>query len=420
MSRKLRCGSGAFVYAGVALWVVGCDVAPIGEGKGNLRVLVTDKPFPIEFMEEALVTITRVEVRRAGDEGSTDGCMDDATCDDRLVCNGSEVCNPDTGVCDPGAPPECADGEVCDELRDGCATPCGNPSECDDGVFCNGAEGCDDDTGLCQAGTPVECPEGQRCAEETQECVPDEGDDEEDADGDDGDNDGPFVVIFDSQDTGEPQTFNLLDLQGGKTALLADAEIPAGAYTQMRVFVTEGVVRLTGCGDGESEFVLQVPSGAQSGIKLNFDFEVAGDQTTTLILDIDLSRAFTPIPGGRIDDPCTIREFKFSPSIAMRLINLVDAGGISGTVTTGEGDETLPLEAVSVTVFDENGDDVTSTATDEAGSYVVLGLVPGEYSLEFSAAGFEDEQVPGVVVDAGVTTEGVDVVMTPTESAPEP
>lgn len=307
-----------------------------GAGTGTLRLLVTDKPFPFEFIKEALITITRVEVRSAeaddADDGNTNG----------------------------------GDGDDMDD---------GNTND-DDGNDGNTTDDDGDDGNT----------------------IDDDGDD------DDSDDDSAFIVIFEGE-----RSFNLLDLQNGRTDLLADTEIPAGTYTQMRLIVTEGTVVL----DDEEmrEFNLRVPSGAQSGIKLKFTFEVEADTETTLLLDIDLSRAFSPIPGGRIDDVSTIRNFRFQPSLAMRLINQVDAGSISGTVTDGD---TSPIEAASVTAFD--GDDELGTTSTEADGTYTLGSLPAStYRVEFSASGFEDLTIDDVSVTAGETTEGVDAVMTATE-----
>ena len=390
----------------------GGDAGPAG--KGTLRVLVTDKPYPYDLIEEALVTITRVEVRRA--DGGEE-CAVDHDCDDGFFCNGAEACM--AGLCVVGDNPcaedqvcdevgdacitpctddsQCTEGQVCDEENARCATPCTGDAECDDGLFCSGVETCNLDTSLCEAGAPVHCEEGQICDEVSQGCIP------ATTGGNDDDDDGPFIVIFEGS-----KTFNLLDLQGGRTDLLAGADIPAGAYTQMRLIVTEGEIKLK---EVEQPFTLRVPSGAQTGIKLHFTFEIEDGEETTLLLDVDLSRAFQPIPGGHIEDASSIRGFHFRPSIAMRLINLVDAGSITGTVTTLVNDQPEPLAAVSVTAY--KGDErVTGTATDEHGAYVLGGLPTGEYRVEFSADEFEDEVRTGVAVTAGETTGNIDVVMT--------
>ncbi len=319
----------AMACLAACITIVSCTeltgVSQDGDATGTLRVLVTDKPFPFDFIDEALVTITRVEVRL--DDDDDDGGDDDDGDDD---------------------------GD--DEEEDG------------------------DDDG-------------------------EDGDDEEeDGDGDgeeDGDDDDAFIVIFEGE-----RVFNLIDLQNGRTDMLADAVVPAGTYTQMRLIVTAGEVTLT---DGRT-FPLSVPSGAQSGIKLHFTFEVAeGDEPTTLLLDVDLSKAFNAIPGGHIEDVDSISNFQFRPSVAMRLINLVDAGSIAGTVT---GDAEAPLEAVSVTAF--NGDtDVTSSATEADGSYVLSGLPVGTYRVEFSKEGYDDVEIADVEVAAGETTADVNVQMTP-------
>lgn len=286
-------------------------------GTGTLRVVVTDKPFPFEFISQALVTITSVEVRIGDDDGNDTGGNENDN------ANSNESSNENDNGDD-------------------------NANENDDG---------DDD-------------------------------------------DGSFLIIFEGQ-----RVLNLLDLQNGRTDLLVEADIAAGTYTQMRLIVTQGEITLT----DDRVFPLEIPSGEQSGIKLHFTFTVEPDEETALLLDVDLSKAFKPIPGGQSDDVSTIREFKFTPSVAMKLINLLDAGSIAGTVSDPE---TNPVGDVSVTAF-EGDDEITSTATEDDGSYTLSGLAAGTYRVEFSASGYEDAEVADVEVIAGETTDGVDVTLTP-------
>jgi hypothetical protein len=351
--------------AGAALLAGGCaELSRIlnggtDGGTGQLRVLITDKPFPFEVVAEAWVTITKVDVRRAGDaeddaddRNDLDGSLDP---DDQ---NDSDDSNGSLGSDDP------------DELHDSTS---GEADSDDDGPGSFGRRG---------------GRYGMGGRDKPRESNPA---DDSDDDGEDGR--GGYVTIFEGE-----KAFNLLDLQNGRTDLLADAEIPAGTYTQMRLVVTRGKVKLT---DGR-EFDLRVPSGESSGIKLHFTFTVETDDETRLLLDVDLSRAFSAVPSGKMSDPTRIREFRFHPSFGMRLIRLLDAGSIRGIVADEAGE---PIVAAAVTAYDAAGAEVTSTSTDASGAYVLSGLAAGTYRVEFSAAGYQDRPSADVAVTAGETTD---------------
>jgi hypothetical protein len=333
----LKRSTGVLLFAATsaitALTIAGCPgTGSSSAGQGTLRLLITDKPFPFEFIQEARVTITKVEVRAAEDESAADESADE-------------------GAVDEGGTDDAADADAGDP-NDGSARNAAG----------DGAGDEDDDAG------------------------------------------SPFIVVYEGE-----KSFDLLQLRNGKTDLLADATLPAGRYTQMRIHVTEGLVVLN---DGR-EFPLRVPSGEQTGIKLHFEFEVADGEQAQLLLDVDLSRAFSAIPSGHIDDVSTIREFKFHPSLAMRLIDLLDAGSISGMVSDAAG---APLAAVAVTAF--NGTEEVSTTSSAAdGTYSLGGLPTGTYRLEFSLGGYSDAQVENVEVQAGAATENVNATLSPPAGA---
>ena len=85
-------------------------------------------------------------------------------CDDDNPCNGQETCSPVSG-CVAGQPVSCSDGNPCNgqescDADSGCVS--GAPLGCDDGNVCNGFEACLTDVG-CINGAPLDCDDNDPC-----------------------------------------------------------------------------------------------------------------------------------------------------------------------------------------------------------------------------------------------------------------
>jgi hypothetical protein len=107
-----------------------------------------------------------------------------------------------------------------------------------------------------------------------------------------------FVTLTD-----EPQEYDLLTLQNGVTALLGEATIPEDDYEQLRLVVDSARLTLVEgatFADGERSRLLFVPSGMQTGIKVNFGGPLTISGGTDIVVDFDVSRNFKflgPPPG---------------------------------------------------------------------------------------------------------------------------
>lgn len=101
---------------------------------------------------------------------------------------------------------------------------------------------------------------------------------------------GEAVVVTD-----EPQEHNLLELQNGVTALLGDATIPAGRYAQLRLVVDSARLTLAAgvtFDDGSSTKSLAVPSGGETGIKVNFAGTLDLTADADVVVDFDVVENF--------------------------------------------------------------------------------------------------------------------------------
>ncbi len=160
-------------------------------------------------------------------------------------------------------------------------------------------------------------------------------------------------------------TVNLLDWTNGKTTILAEDDVPAGHYTQVRLKINAAEVVV----DNEL-FPMDVPSGAQSGLKFGLNFTVNPGSTYELGLDFDVSRSI--VITGSQKDP---KGYKLKPHI--RVISKAIAGSISGTVTNPKD--------VPIAYAIQKSDTTTSTSVDTlSGSFMLYFLPEGSYSVSIA------------------------------------
>ncbi len=180
-------------------------------------------------------------------------------------------------------------------------------------------------------------------------------------------------------------TYNLLQLVDGVNAVIGKASVPAGRYSQVRLFIGSGSnVVVAG-----TSYPLSVPSGMQSGLKLNVDATVQANMTYVMTLDFNVNQSIVAT-GGIVG-----AHYILKPVI--RVITTPSSGAIEGIVA--------PASArPSITAF--NPSDTVSTVADTSGHFVVGYLSSGTYSLEILPAdtSYVDTTISNVSVTAGQAT----------------
>jgi hypothetical protein len=201
--------------------------------------------------------------------------------------------------------------------------------------------------------------------------------------------------------TPSPRQLDLLQYQEGRAALLLDGvTLPAGEYEWIRLIVDketgvrDSYITLTG---GE-ECELRVPSGAESGLKLNRGFTLPADGSVALTIDFDLRKSIHAPPGQQGAAEACTQGYLMRPTL--RIVDDANVGAIAGHVASelvtaqclpkvyvfsgagiapddieeADGADADPLVVASVSV--ENG----STAY----AYHAAFLPPGAYTVAFT------------------------------------
>ncbi len=183
---------------------------------------------------------------------------------------------------------------------------------------------------------------------------------------------------------------NLLDYTDGNYAVLADSTLPAGHYTQVRLLLGEGNTVVV---DGEVHD-LTVPSGSQSGLKLNHPFDIEDGETYAVTLDFDADRSVHQTGGG---------QYKLHPVI--RLIVNSMGGSLRGVVE--------PVDARALVTAIAGADSAQAYADTLDGSFRFPLLTAGDYDLVITATvgAYRDSMLSGIAVVAGQETDVGTVVL---------
>jgi hypothetical protein len=111
-------------------------------------------------------------------------------------------------------------------------------------------------------------------------------------------------------------TYDLIELRDGLEARLAGGLIPADEYHQLRMVVDSATVTLVDgvtFTDGSSTATLFVPSGMQSGIKVQLSEPIVAEDgsLTILVVDFDVDGNF--VIHGNPDVPDGVSDILFTP-----------------------------------------------------------------------------------------------------------
>lgn len=185
--------------------------------------------------------------------------------------------------------------------------------------------------------------------------------DEEDNEQDegDGDDDDEGIITLKStwgDDGSESISYDLLELRNGITAdLVSGADIPAGTYYQVRLIVDEEATLVATDG---STYDLKIPSGTQTGVKIQLDnLEVGADAEKTLVLDFNLEDSF--VARGNINNSADLQGIIFKPVVHLQSIT-------DGPPENEENDESEEEEVEEENEEEEENENSDQTEGSEA------------------------------------------------------
>jgi hypothetical protein len=174
-------------------------------------------------------------------------------------------------------------------------------------------------------------------------------------------------------------TYDLLLLRNGASVVLGNHSLDAGHYTQIRLIIGTGSnVVVNGV-----IYPLEIPSGQQTGVKLNHSFDIQNGLIYELLLDFDAERSIVLTGNG---------QYKLKPVI--RVTPVVISGTISGKIN--------PVSAAGFIYAISGTDTALTVAEPITGSFMLMALSEQTYRVEVfsSDLAYNDTTITNVNVIA--------------------
>jgi len=173
---------------------------------------------------------------------------------------------------------------------------------------------------------------------------------------------GDKAIVLDGA---HPGLYNLLDFTNGKDTIIADAMIPAGKISQIRLILGDNNYIVT---KSNEQIALKTPSAQQSGLKVQIHQDVTGGVLYRLVLDFDAGKSI--VKAGNSGN------YLLKP--VLRILSLEPSGGNIRGYVVPDSVRTLVLAIVG-------NDTISSAFTDPNafGAWLIKDVPAGPYSLSF-------------------------------------
>lgn len=176
--------------------------------------------------------------------------------------------------------------------------------------------------------------------------------------------------------------YNLLDFANGIDTLVASDSIPSGRVSQIRFVLGDSNSVVV---DG-MEHPLTVPSGSQSGLKLQVHHDLIPNITYEVLVDFDAAQSIVLTGNG---------TYILKP--VLRVITEGLNGGIKGDIDPN---------SVFANIYAVKGSDTTGATPDSLGMFTINGLEADTYDVYINPAPpYLADTFNNVVVTAGSITD---------------